>query len=259
MPLDVQKAALELIEAEREAAPLEPLTSRWPRLSPDEGYAIQDAALSLRLGRGERIVGVKLGLTSPAKQQRMRVNDPLVAWLTDRMVLEPGARVPVGSLIHPRVEPEIVLHMGTPLAGPGVTREQAAAAVAEVRAGLEVIDSRYPGYRFALSDVIADNASSSSYVLSPDASGMGEVDLRAEACRLSLNGDEVAGGTGADVLGDPLEALVFAANLLGRRGLRIEEGWTVLTGGITDAVPLGSGDLVEAGFSTLGHVALRAA
>jgi 2-keto-4-pentenoate hydratase len=59
-------------------------------------YAVQDETLRRRLARGERLVGVKLGLTSRAKQQRMNISSPLVAWLTDAMVLPAGAPVPRG-------------------------------------------------------------------------------------------------------------------------------------------------------------------
>lgn len=69
--------------------------------------------------RGEHLIGVKLGLTSRAKQQRMGVGTPFVAWLTDDMILPVGDPVPQFKLIHPRTEPEIVFVMGQKLDGPG--------------------------------------------------------------------------------------------------------------------------------------------
>ena len=50
--------------------------------------------LRRRLARGESLVGVKLGLTSKAKQERMGVDTPLVAWLTDAMTLPAEAPIP---------------------------------------------------------------------------------------------------------------------------------------------------------------------
>nr|WP_206324418.1 fumarylacetoacetate hydrolase family protein [Streptomyces sp. HNM0574] len=246
-----------MLRAEDRGAETDLLTSRLPGLDVETAYDIQAETLALRKRRGERVVGVKLGLTSPAKQRRMNVDEPLVAWLTDRMTLGPGAKVPLEPLIHPRVEPEIVLEIGAPLAGPGVTAGQALECVSAVRAGLEVIDSRYRDYRFTLPDVIADNASSAHYALAGTSTPPGGLDLVAEPCRMEKNGQPVSEGVGADVLGDPLRALVFAAELLGRRGIRIEPGWTVLTGGITDAVPVTAGDEVTAYFGTLGEVTVR--
>jgi 2-oxo-3-hexenedioate decarboxylase len=154
------------------------------------------------------------------------------------------------------VEPEIVFVMGERLQGPGVTAEQALAAVATVSAGAEVIDSRYRDFKFTAGDVVADNASSGAYVVSPEAVPPDAVDLAAEAVRVEVDGDPVYEGTGADVLGHPAEALALAANELARRGLAVEAGWTVLTGGITDAVFATPGSTVACRFSTLGDVVL---
>ncbi len=248
--------ATELLACEAERRDRVKFTDEWPELDLDTGYRIQDETLRRRLARGEAVTGVKLGLTSKAKQVRMGVDTPLVAWLTDDMVLRPGEPVPQDKLIHPRVEPEIVFVMGERLEGPGVTAEQALAAVATVSAGAEVIDSRYRDFRFTAGDVVADNASSGAYVVSPDGVRPEQVDLAAEAVRVEVDGELVYEGTGADVLGHPAEALALAVNELARRGLAVEPGWTVLTGGITDAVFATPGATVLCRFSTLGEVEL---
>src|SRR6185312_8779438 len=144
---DEGSVAAELLACEAERRDREPFTDEWPALDVDTGYRIQDANLEKRLARGETALGVKLGLTSEAKQQRMGVYAPFVAWLTDDMVMNPGDPVPQDKLIHPRVEPEIVFVMKDRLEGPGVTRESAMAAVGSIAGGAEVIDSRYRNFR----------------------------------------------------------------------------------------------------------------
>lgn len=252
----VDEAATLLLAAEDECADLPALTDAWPELDLDTAYEIQDETLRRRLARGETLVGVKLGLTSRAKQERMGVDSPLVAWLTDAMVLPAGAGVPQYRLIHPRAEPEIAFHMGRALAGPGVTAAGALAAVGSVHAAVEIIDSRYRDFRFKLPDVVADNASSGAYTTGPVALPAAALDLSLEACLLSLNGAVVDSATGAAVQGHPAEALALAANALGRRGLAIEAGWIVLTGGMTDAVPMPAGAALTAAFSNLGTIHL---
>ena len=152
---DIESVAAELLRCEDERREREPFTDEWPELDLDTGYAIQDLNLAKRLERGEKLIGVKLGLTSRAKQQRMGVHFPFVAWLTDAMVLPVGDPVPQGKLIHPRIEPEIVFVMGERLEGPGITCAQAMSAVESVWGGAEVIDSRYKNFRFAAGDVAA--------------------------------------------------------------------------------------------------------
>ena len=120
---------------------------------------------SSRVTTGETVVGIKLGLTSRAKQERMGISSPLTAVLTDAYILPADVPVPLGRLIQPRAEPELVFVMGRPLRGPGVTAATALAAVDRVYGGFEIIDSRYVDYDFALPDVVADNASSAFFVV----------------------------------------------------------------------------------------------
>ena len=232
----------------------DPLTDEWPELDLQTAYAVQDEVLRRKLADGQSVVGVKLGLTSRAKQQRMNVHAPLTGWLTDAMVLPAGVPVPQGELIHPRAEPEIVFVMGAPLEGPGVTAATAMSAVESVYAGVEIIDSRYRDFRFTLADVVADIASSARFTVGSVGRRPMDLDLAMEACLLEVDGVVVDSATGAAVQGHPAEALALAANDLARRGLRIEAGWLVLTGGMTDAVFTLPGSSVTAHFTNLGSV-----
>lgn len=220
------------------------------------GYAAQDAALARRLGRGERLTGVKLGVTSRAKQRQVGVDRPSTAWLTDAMALPAGAPVPRSRLVQPRAEPELAFVLGSRLEGPGVTAPAALAAVSLVVGAIEVIDSRFSGYRFTMADAIADNNSSGRYVTGPVVRRPSEVDLSLEACLLEVDGEIVDSATGAAVYGNPAEALAFAANTLAERGHALEPGWVVLTGGMTDAVPIRPGARIAAHFTSLGTITL---
>ncbi len=251
---DLDRAATVLLGAETARADLEAITDEWTDLDLATAYAIQDEVLRRKVAAGETVIGVKLGLTSRAKQQRMNVSSPLTGWLTDAMVLPTGAPVPQSELIHPRAEPEIVFVLGRALAGPGVTAATALEAVDRVYCGLEIIDSRYRDFRFTLPDVVADNASSARFVLGSVGLPPDRLDLALEAVLLEVDGAIVDSATGAAVQGHPGEALALAANDLGRRGLRLEAGWIVLTGGMTDAVHVRPGAKVAAHFTNLGSV-----
>lgn len=249
--MNVREAAAALLGTTSERSPL---SEDWPELDVDTAYAIQDEALRQRRARGETLVGLKLGLTSRAKQERMGINAPLLAWLTDAMVLPAG--VPVPQLIHPRAEPELVFVLRDRLTGPGVTAATALAAVDRVYGGIEIIDSRYADYRFTLPDAVADNGSSAYFSIGPVGLPPAALDLSLEAALLEVDGQIVDTATGAAVQGHPAEALALAANALGARGLALEPGWIVLTGGMTDAVPLRRGSRVAAHFSHLGSITL---
>jgi 2-oxo-3-hexenedioate decarboxylase len=254
---DVESVAAELLRCEDGRIERPPFTDEWPELDLDIGYQIQDLNLRTRLERGEKLVGVKLGLTSRAKQQRMGVDFPFVAWLTDAMILPAGDPVPQSRLIHPRAEPEIVFVMGDRVEGPGVTCAQAMSAVSSVWAGVEIIDSRYKDFRFTAGDVAADNASSGAFVTGPVGIEPSRLDLSLEAVLVEVDGVVVDSATGAAVQGHPGEALALAANDLARRGHAIEPGWIVLTGGMTDAVYAPPGTSVAMHFTHLGSVFLN--
>ncbi|HVV14592.1 2-keto-4-pentenoate hydratase [Amycolatopsis sp.] len=256
---DIDTAADVLLAAEARRRDRGPLTGEWPELDLETAYRVQKRLIEKKVEAGEHVVGVKLGLTSRAKQERMGIDSPLTAVLTDGYVLAAGEPIPLSKLIHPRVEPEIVFVMGKRLAGPGITAATALAAVQSVHAGLEIIDSRYLDFKFTLPDVVADNASSARFVVGGKALSPENLDLALEACALSVNGIVVDTATGAAVQGHPAEALARAANALAARGEAIEAGQIVLTGGLTDAVFAHAGDQISAEFTHLGSVFVTAA
>jgi 2-oxo-3-hexenedioate decarboxylase len=250
----VDRVVEELYAAEAGRYDRTPITDEFPGLDIETAYRAQDLLVERKVAEGQTVTGVKLGLTSRAKQQRMGIDAPLTAWLTDAMTLPAGAPAPLAELIHPRVEPEIVFVLGEDLAGPGVTAARAMRSVSAVLGGYEIIDSRYRDFRFTLPDVIADNASAARWGSGPVSLDPADLDLSLEACLVEVDGEIVDTATAAAVQGHPAEALALAANSLGARGHRLRAGWIVLTGGITDAVFLRPGSSVSVHFSHLGSV-----
>ena len=75
---DVDSVATELLACEaerRDRVQVHRRVARARRRRP--ATQIQDETLRRRLERGEKLIGVKLGLTSRAKQQRMSVDTPV--------------------------------------------------------------------------------------------------------------------------------------------------------------------------------------
>ncbi|WP_235215282.1 2-keto-4-pentenoate hydratase [Phaeacidiphilus oryzae] len=155
------------------------------------------------------------------------------------------------------MEPEIVFVLKEELAGPGITAGDVLDATSSVCAGLEIIDSRYQAFKFTLQDAVADNASSALFVLGNEFVDPPK-DLSLLGCVLEVNGKQVATAAGAAVCGDPAQAVAWMANAAGRRGGSLKPGWLVLSGGLTAAVPLRSGDCISADFARLGSVSVRA-
>jgi 2-oxo-3-hexenedioate decarboxylase len=253
----IANAADVLIAREQTRTTGERITVAWPHLDLETAYAIQDETLRRRVSRGERLAGIKLGLTSEAKQRQMGISSPVVAWLTDQMRLPTDEPLGLGEFIHPRIEPEIAFVMASALKGPGVTAEQALEAVGTVHSAAEVIDSRFAGFNFTLPDVVADNASAAGFMLSESGRPPEEVDLAIEPVTVERDGVVTDTAIGAAVMGHPALALAFAANQLATRGLHITSGRIVLTGGLTDAVPMAPGNTIVFSFGSLDSIAVE--
>ncbi|MCD9033965.1 fumarylacetoacetate hydrolase family protein [Luteimonas sp. Y-2-2-4F] len=215
-----------------------------------DAYAVQRASIERRLARGERRVGIKMGFTSRAKMLQMGVSDLIWGRLTDGMLVEDGGSVALSRYVHPRVEPEIAFLIARPLAG-RVTLPQALAAVEAVAPALEIIDSRYEDFRFSLTDVVADNSSSSGFVVGPWASP--RTDLSNLGLVLSFDGRPQAFGSTAAILGHPLRSLVSAARVIAEAGDALSPGDIVLAGGATAASALVAGTFVSLDMQSLGR------
>lgn len=218
----------------------------------DEAYAVQSALVERRLERGERLAGLKMGLTSRAKMAQMGVAEVIWGRLTDAMRIPDGGSVEVGAFIHPRVEPEVAFLIGRDVR-PG---DDFAAVVEAVAPAVELIDSRYADFRFSLPDVIADNTSAAGYVIGPwqpPPAGLANLGVL-----LEVDGRVVQTGSTAAILGDPRRAFDEAVRLAGRQGVRLREGWVLLAGAATAAVPLPAGAHVRAVVEGLGTASLRA-
>jgi 2-keto-4-pentenoate hydratase len=248
------KIADELAAAAAGGEPVDPLTERWPELTLEDAYAIQQAGIARRLTGGALIRGHKVGLTSAAMQRQLRVDQPDYGHLLSDMFLDEHAPIPAGRFLQPRVEPEIAFVLRSDLSGPGVTVADAARAVDFVLPSLEIIDSRIRDWRIGLLDTIADNASSAGVVLGSRPTALGAVDLRLAGCILRRRGEVVATGAGGAVLGSPLIALAWLANTLGARGVTLRAGHVVLPGSCTTAVAVAPGETVTATFAGLGSV-----
>jgi len=224
------------------------------KLSLPEAYEIQRASISRRLERGERRVGIKMGFTSRAKMIQMGLSDVIWGRLTDAMQLEEGSTVERSRFVHPRVEPELAFLLKKPLAG-NVTGAEALAAVEAIAPALEVIDSRYQNFKFTLPEVIADNASSSGFVVGGWHSPA--TDFRNLGLVMSIDGRAVQVGSTAALLGDPLRSLVAAARVSAAAGEPLEAGWIVLAGGATPAEWINPGQHIAMRMQGLGSVGFQ--
>ncbi|HJQ47052.1 MAG TPA: fumarylacetoacetate hydrolase family protein [Amycolatopsis sp.] len=248
-------AAARLIAAARTRTPCPPVRDLLPDGSAATAYQVQSVLTRHRLDRGRRIVGRKIGLTSPAVQKQLGVDQPDFGVLFDDMAVEHGSIVDTARLLQPKIEAEIALVLGADLGGPVLDTATARAAVDRIVPALEIVDSRIAGWDITFADTVADNASSGLFVLAGEGVPLGERDLREVRMAMTdAEGATVSSGTGADCLGDPLEALAWLARTCRDLGSPLRAGEVVLSGALGPMVAVTPGATFAATLSGLGTV-----
>jgi 2-keto-4-pentenoate hydratase len=236
--------------------PASPLSESTPDLTLERAYALQRELEQALIGRGERVIGWKVGFTTAALQERHGVTEPVLGFLLGSGVFGSGDAVPVGRFIAPGVEVEVAFVLKADLAGPGVTAASALLAVEGAMPSFELIDFRLSGTPRGV-DVIADGVYTNAIVLGGPLTPLAGLDLALEGVVFEQDGEIVATQTAAEVLGNPLVSLAWAANRLGRMGRGLRAGDIVLTGSISKVLRPTAGQSARASFTRLGSVSCR--
>jgi len=253
--LDVVSAAADaLARAEADRVPIPPLTTSYEGLDVERAYRIQLHNITRRLDAGDVVRGHKVGLSSPAMQQMLGVDEPDYGHLLASMFHPDGGTVPLDRFIQPRVEIEVAFVLGKPLVGPGITLEDVYAATDYVVPALEIVDSRIEDWRIAIEDTVADNASSAGLVLGVTPTRLGDLPIDRIPATLRANGEVRERGTSGAVLGNPAIAVAWLANKVAAFGIHLEGGDVVLPGSCTRMIPVADGDVISATFDGLGPV-----
>jgi len=198
-----------------------------------------------------------MGLTSEAKRKQMDLHSPLYGMLTDAMKVPSGGEFKLEGQIHAKIEPEVAFYINQDLSG-DVSREDILKATLWVAPALEILDSRYREFKyFSLEDVIADNSSSSFFVVGDPVKEFSQLDLKNLAISMSVNGQVVQEGNSANISGDPVQSVRDLCLLLKRRDQYLPKHTIVLTGAATAAHQLASDIEVVARVEHLGQVSVK--
>ncbi|RRO17553.1 2-keto-4-pentenoate hydratase [Saccharopolyspora rhizosphaerae] len=243
-----------LWRAEREREPVPPLVESHPDIDVVDAYQIQ--LINIRR-RGSPVAGHKVGLSSPAMQQMMGVDEPDYGHLLTDMRLAEDVPIDARAYCYPRVEVEVGFLLAEDVP-PGCDEQGVLERTEALIPSIELIDSRIQDWRIGIADTIADNASSAGFVLGAARVAPGELDPRGIEAVLHRNGEVVAEGRSDAVLGNPATAVAWLANKVAGFGVRLQAGNVVLPGSCTRAIDLRPGDTFQAEFSGLGTVGLTA-
>ena len=256
-PTPVAAAAAALREARATRRPIAQVSQTFGISGLDAAYAVAEINVRARLAEGARIVGKKVGLTSPVVQKQLGVDQPDFGVLFADMEYLTGAEVPMARLIQPKMEAEVAFVIGADLGEQVPAWAEFLRAVEYALPALEIVDSAIVDWKITLVDTVADNASSALYVLGDQPVSVGRLQL-AELPMTMRRGDAVVSeGRGSACLGHPLRAAWWLACTMARQGRPLKAGEVVMSGAMGPMVPAAAGDAFVADMGPLGSVSCR--
>lgn len=253
----IGRAALALRQAATSGKPCEPVRTLFAPGDVEAAYRVQHFNTAHELAQGRRIIGCKIGLTSPAVQKQLGVDQPDYGVLFADTCHADGAEISLSRILQPKAEAEITMRLGRDLATPGFTMLDVIAAVEALLPSIEIVGSRVRNWDISIVDTIADNASAGALVLGWQPAPASQVDLRLCGMVMNRNGEQASTGIGAACLGNPMNALLWLAQKMLAHGTPLRAGDVVMTGALGPMVPVAPGDWIEARISGLGSVHAR--
>jgi len=252
---EIKEVANELNQARVNAKPVTQFSDRFSEFTRPEAYEVQELGVKFRQSQGETVIGLKMGLTSEAKRKQMNLDAPLYGVLTNKMQVKAGGAYEINRQIHPKIEPEVAFSISKELSG-DVSRDEVIASCDGVYAALEILDSRYEHFKyFSMEDVIADNSSSSQFILSKKNTNFDFSMIKDLKMKMLVDGNVAEEGNSSAISGDPVLSVIQLCELLVKRGQKLPAGSIVLAGAATTAVKLQSGMNIELqvdGFEAFG-------
>lgn len=249
----IEGAADRLAEAARSGIPCEPVRDLLGETDVDAAYAVQAHLTEQRTAAGARIVGRKIGLTSPAVQAQFGVHRPDFGVVFDDMVAGDGDALDLGRFLQPRVEGEIAFVLGADLDNPTASVVDVLRATDFLLPAIEVVDSRVRDWNITITDTIADNASSGALVLGTTPYSPTGLDLTEVGMSLTQLGQPVSTGLGAACLNSPVSAVAWLARESASRGRSLRAGEVILSGALGPMVSVSGPGRFRVDLSGLGH------
>lgn len=251
---DIERAAQLLWNAAATGEAVPPLRETFAAMTAEDAYAVQEVNTTRRLKDGGRLVGRKIGLTARSVQQQLGVDQPDYGMLFADMAVADGEPIAWPRLMQPKVEAEVALILEHDLPEPGITGAQLLRAVAFALPAIEIVGSRISDWNIRFVDTVADNASSSAFVVGNTPVSLRGLDLRLAGMVMERSAEQVSVGAGAACLGHPLNAAVWLANKMASLGRGLKAGDVVLTGALGPMVAARPGDVFETRIEGLGSV-----
>ncbi len=220
-------------------------------LATAEAYALQEEIARLREQRGEKVIGYKVGCTSPAVQQQLGIGEPIFARIFDTGCFRCGAQLSYRGYANLAVEGELAVRLGRDLSPTGLGSDECRAAIASAFPVIELHQYVLRSPQPALAELIASGGMHAGFVLAEEEPEVGLPDL--ESLSVWIDDQRMGLAAGADVTGLAVRSVRWLADRLAASGLTLASGQVVLTGSPLPLYPLRPGSSVVAAVAPFGR------
>ena len=260
MPLtkrQIAELAQGLLTAQDTATPTTNVVDRYPDITVNEAYAVHREIFQSRIKSGDTVIGRKVGLSAKAMQEMFHTDAPVFGSLFASMLVLEGEPISLGGFCRPMLEGETAFVLKNDLRGPGATPAKVAASIAGIMPAFEIADTRGKEKPKKVHDLIADSSGAAKVILGGQFTPIDGMDLRHIGLVLEKDGEVIATGATAAVLGNPIHSVVKLVNKLAEFDMGLSAGEFVIPGTPHTAVPPEAGSCYRATFDRLGYVSAR--
>jgi 2-keto-4-pentenoate hydratase len=255
----ITAAATELLDMRATKRVVADLPEALRPASLDDAYAIQQCVVDALVDAGGgRPTGYKVACTNDLAQAALQIDRPLFGRLMSHTTAPSGATLVADEFTHRVVEAEFGFRIGTdvePVEG-GHTPDTIAAHIDALIPAIEIVDHRFESWAVGALRVAADNAIHGWWIHGDPVTDWRDHDLATATISVTRNGELVTTGSGAAVLGHPLNVMAWLADELPRFGGQLRAGDVITTGVATDVFEAAAGDTCVADFGPFGTVAV---
>jgi 2-keto-4-pentenoate hydratase len=253
----IRAAVAALADARRTRVALAGLPEACRPSTLDDGYAIQEAFVA---SCGQPVAGWKVGATAEASQRLFGIEEPFYGPVLAPLVFSSPAALPAADFPRRGIECEFAFQLAAdfePRERPYEPDEAAERVSAPIPA-IEVVSPRLDDpIRYGAPSAVADCGVNGALVLGAPTFDWQALDLANHEVRLEIDGEVKATGTGALVLGHPLNVLAWFVNRYTASGRTLRAGQIVTTGTTTGLLLLEPGQTAAGDFGVLGGVSVR--
>ena len=227
------------------------------KLTLEQAYECQHYFHKLRIADGDRPIGYKVGCTSTAVREQFGVGEPICGLIMTPGLLREGDLVDSNNYFQLAIEPEFVITLKQDLAEVPTSDRELLEAIEIVQPGIELHNYVCHFSPLKQQEVICSNGVHAAQLVGNGKVRASEVHWQLEGVAVFKNGELVASGVAADIMGSPLNSLRFLIQHLRKRGKRLKVGDLVIPGSATALISVVAGDEITCSFTNIGNVTMK--